>query len=188
MKNQNSLIILDRDGILNKLLVLPNGETDSPMNIFEVSVFHWVSDALKELNSLGFGLAVATNQPAAAKGKISLKNLYNIHDHIIQQAQSSGAKILSLHICIHRKEDLCECRKPKSGLLQEAFDTHPQFNLENSWMVGDRATDIIAGHNFKLQTAWLGTPSQEDENLLRQHNIIPSFKGTDLRDFVYFLK
>jgi D-glycero-D-manno-heptose 1,7-bisphosphate phosphatase len=187
MVNHKPLIILDRDGILNKLLVDPiSGITDSPMCIKEIEIFPWVPDALKELSNLGFGLAVATNQPAAAKNKVTYSTLHQVHHYIIEQIQLDGAAILSSHICWHRSEDLCSCRKPKTGLLQEAFDTNTDFTIEGSWMVGDRATDIIAGHTFQLQTAWLGPVRANDAEVIG--NLIPSYRGNDLRDFVEFLQ
>jgi ribonucleotide monophosphatase NagD (HAD superfamily) len=51
-------------------------------------------------------------------------------------------------------------------------------------MVGDRATDIIAGYNFKLKTALLGPSVNSDLELLNNFNIKPDYHGVDLRDFV----
>jgi histidinol-phosphate phosphatase family protein len=183
----NQLVILDRDGILNKLLVRPNGETDSPMTIDEIEVFPWVPDCIKQINELGFNITVASNQPASAKGKISLEQLQTIHNQIIKIAESASGKILGSYVCFHKKEDLCSCRKPKTGLLEQSFINHPNNTIEDSWMVGDRATDIIAGHSFNLNTAWLGLPISDDNSLLNSQNILPTFRGNDLRDFVRYL-
>ncbi len=183
-----SLIVLDRDGILNKLLIDPYGNTDSPMKVSQVEIFPWVPSALKQLNDMGFGLVIATNQPAWAKKKVELEVLNQVHDYIVTRIQSNGAKILSSHICLHRSEDLCACRKPNTGLLQEAFDKHPEFSSFGSWMVGDRATDVIAGNSFKLQTAWLGTSIGDDQLLLESKQIKPNYRGNSLEDFVNFIQ
>ena len=72
---QNGLIILDRDGVLNELLVREDGSTDSPMNIDEIKVFPWAKEQVRIMKEeLKYGIIVASNQPAFAKGKIS-KNL-----------------------------------------------------------------------------------------------------------------
>jgi histidinol phosphatase-like enzyme len=72
--------------------------------------------------------------------------------------------------------------------LQEAFDKHSDASVSGSWMVGDRATDMMAGDSFKLQTAWLGSPVLDDERLLNEISLVPSYRGKDLRDFVSFIK
>ena len=184
----SNLIVLDRDGILNKLLTDSDGKPDSPMKVSQVEIFPWVPTALKQLNDMGFGLVIATNQPAWAKGKVELEALNQVHDYIVMRIQSKGAKILSSHVCLHRSEDLCACRKPNTGLLQEAFDKHPEFSSIGSWMVGDRATDVMAGDSFKLQTAWLGSPVSDDEKLLNEINLMPTYRGQNLKDFVEFIK
>lgn len=184
------LIILDRDGIINKLLLRPNGEWDSPMTIEEVEIFPWVPKVLKKINDMDYGLCIATNQPSGAKGKTTIENLQKVHNYIVTKIESEGAKILSSHICFHKADDLCKCRKPKAGLLRAAFKENYE-DFTDGWMVGDRATDIMAGDSLKLQTAWLG-PDREynknDQELLDKNKIIPSYKGNDLRDFLISLK
>jgi len=65
-----TLIVLDRDGVLNRLLDNPaEPRPDSPMRPSEVEVFPWVPAVLRALTDAGFGLAIASNQPAAAKGR-----------------------------------------------------------------------------------------------------------------------
>ena len=64
------LIVLDRDGVLNRTVPNPaEPRPDSPLRAGEVSVFPWVPGVLRALTDAGFGLVVASNQPAAAKGK-----------------------------------------------------------------------------------------------------------------------
>ena len=49
----------------------------------------------------------------------------------------------------------CECRKPKIGLFESAAQYMP-VDKDNSWMVGDNLTDVIAGNRFKVNTVILG--------------------------------
>ena len=102
-------------------------------------------------------------------------------------AQSEGGIILSSHICFHRAEDGCACRKPRTGLLAEAFSRHPHYRPGDSWMVGDRASDVQAGAAFGMKTAYLDDRAGADFEALRAAEVRPSFCGTDLRDFVDFL-
>lgn len=173
---KDSLIILDRDGVLNKLLVRQDGTTDSPMTIDEIEIFPGVQEQLSILCNLGYDIVIATNQPAAAKGKTSIENLKKIHSEIINRINNN---ILDSFICFHRNEDYCNCRKPKVGLLEAAFNKY-NFIKSKSWMIGDRATDIMAGCKFGLNTILIGPSIKSDIQLLKEENISPLFICKDL--------
>jgi len=193
------LIVLDRDGVLNRTVPNPaEPRPDSPMHAGEVSLFPWVPSTLRALSDAGFGLCVASNQPAAAKGKTTRAALEEVHARVLAEAQRDGARILSSHVCFHRAEDGCDCRKPRTGLLREAFLQHPSYAIGESWMVGDRAVDVLAGASFGLKTALLpGAPVERErgddnpaaDELLALHarSVQPSFCGRDLRDFAEFV-
>jgi len=197
------LIVLDRDGVLNRTVPNPaEPRPDSPMHAGEVSLFPWVPSTLRALSDAGFGLCVASNQPAAAKGKTTRAALEEVHARVLAEAQRDGARILSSHVCFHRAEDGCDCRKPRTGLLREAFLQHPSYAIGESWMVGDRAVDVLAGASFGLKTALLpgapvvgwgdgasdaGDPAADELLALHARSVQPSFCGRDLRDFAEFV-
>jgi D-glycero-D-manno-heptose 1,7-bisphosphate phosphatase len=191
------LIVLDRDGVLNRTVPNPaEPRPDSPMHAGEVSIFPWVPPVLRALTDAGFGLCVASNQPAAAKGKTTRAALEQAHARVLDEAQRDGARILSSHVCYHRAEDGCDCRKPRTGLLREAFLQHPSYAIAESWMVGDRAADVLAGASFGLKTALLpgatdgdgqGDRAADELLALRARSVQPSFCGPDLRDFAEFI-
>ncbi|HVY39473.1 MAG TPA: HAD-IIIA family hydrolase [Polyangia bacterium] len=188
MAARAALIVLDRDGVLNRLLPNPaEPRPDSPMRASEVAVFDWVPAVLGELTAAGFGLVIASNQPAWAKGKTTRADLDAAHAEVLRQATAGGGVILSSHICYHRAEDACACRKPAVGLLEEAFARHPTYARAASWMVGDRAPDVLAGAAFGLQTALLAADDGPDAAELAARGVRPSFQGRDLRDFARFL-
>jgi len=189
MDARAALIVLDRDGVLNRTIPNPaEPRPDSPLRVDEVALYPWVPAILRALTDAGFGLVIASNQPAAAKGKASRASLEAVHQAVLDEAQSDGGVILSSHICFHRAEDRCDCRKPRPGLLREAFARNPGFVLAASWMVGDRAVDVQAGAAFGLQTALLPGDALADElRALAPGSVQPSFCGRDLRDFAEFL-
>jgi D-glycero-D-manno-heptose 1,7-bisphosphate phosphatase len=183
-----SLILLDRDGVLNALCDNPaEPRPDSPLSTEQVAVFAWVPTVLRDLTRAGFGLAIASNQPASAKGKTTRAELQAVHAAIVLEATAAGGVILSSHICYHRAEDACTCRKPATGLLAEAFARNPGFDLASSWMVGDRASDVIAGAAFGVQTALLGDVTREERATLVARDLTPTFEGRDLRDLAAHL-
>jgi D-glycero-D-manno-heptose 1,7-bisphosphate phosphatase len=183
-----SLIVLDRDGVLNALCDNPaEPRPDSPLRTEQVVVFPWVPAVLRDLTRAGFGLAIATNQPAAAKGKTTHAELQAVHAAIVLEATGAGGVILSSHICYHRAEDACTCRKPATGLLAEAFARNPGYDLTSSWMVGDRAPDVIAGAAFGVHTALLGEATRDERAALTARDLTPTFEGRDLRDLAAHL-
>jgi D-glycero-D-manno-heptose 1,7-bisphosphate phosphatase len=183
-----TLILLDRDGVLNRLLPNPaEPRPDSPMRASEVALFPWVPTVLRDLTVAGYGLVIASNQPAAAKGKTTRAELEAAHAEVVRAATAAGGIILSSHLCFHRAEDACACRKPATGLLEEAFARHPGYERARSWMVGDRAPDVLCGAAFGLRTALLGETGSEDDALLAARGLRPSFQGPDLRHFAKFL-
>ena len=188
MVARKSLIVLDRDGVLNRLRENPaESRPDSPMRASEVVVFPWVPQALRDLTHAGFGIVVASNQPAWAKGKTTRADLEAAHAAVLRGAEAEGGVILSSHICYHRAEDGCPCRKPATGLLKEAFERHPGYAVGASWMVGDRAIDVLAGAAFGLRTALLAADSAEQATLVARR-LQPDFLGADLRDFARFVQ
>jgi D-glycero-D-manno-heptose 1,7-bisphosphate phosphatase len=179
------LILLDRDGVLNAMIEDPeHGIVDSPLHPRQVAIPSDVPTALKRLNDRGFGLVIVSNQPAAAKGKTTRANLEAVHNEVLKQVQSAGAKILSSHICYHRAEDHCQCRKPKTGLLEAAFRQNRDFTRDGSWIVGDGITDIEAGQTFEILTAFIGPRKSDQFTALLNRELHPNLWCESLADFV----
>jgi transaldolase len=183
---EGRLVVLDRDGVINRLVVhRPGGNPESPHALEEVEILPGVPEAIKRLTDAGFSVAIATNQPAAAKGEVTPELLEAIHAKVVLGAESAGGRILSSHVCRHRSEDGCSCRKPRTGLLVEALSKGPSTSASASWMVGDRATDVVAGSALGFKTALLGASLfPGDEAVLEKAGVAPLFQGRDLQHFV----
>ncbi len=160
-----------------------HGTVDSPLHPSQVAILPSVRETLSRLTRAGYGLAIVSNQPAAAKGKTTRENLEKVNAKVLELAQAKGGHILSSHICYHRSEDQCACRKPRTGLLEEAFRLHKGFARESSWIVGDSESDIMAGQSFGLKTAMLADPKGEKADILKQNNVAPTLWAKDLEDF-----
>ncbi len=182
------MILLDRDGVLNRLVVdAEHGTVDSPLHPEQVEVFPYVAVALARLTQTGYGLAVVTNQPAWAKGKTTRQNLDAVHAAVLSAVIAEGGKILSSHMCLHRAEDNCDCRKPKTGLLREALGRQPGVDLARSWMVGDGITDVQAGAALGLRTAFLGPRKCDACKIMGDRALTPTYWGPDLAAFTDYL-
>lgn len=178
------LILLDRDGVLNRLVVDPeHGTIDSPLHPSQVELLDGAAEALARLTAAGFRVAVVTNQPAWAKHKTTRRNLEAVHEAVLAAAARAGGRVDSSHVCWHRAEDGCDCRKPRTGLLREAFAHHPGHDPAASWMVGDGVTDVQAGAALGLRTGFLGPRKCDACKVLADRGMQPTWWGPDLLTF-----
>ncbi|KOR31492.1 hypothetical protein TI05_12720 [Achromatium sp. WMS3] len=134
------LVILDRDGVINE---------DSPKYI--KSPEEWIPipgslEAIARLNHSGFKVVVATNQSGIARGLFSLEQLNAIHQKMRQALERVGGHVEGIFFCPHTPEHGCDCRKPRSGLINE-IKKRLNFDISKAYMIGDSYRD--------LQTAWI---------------------------------
>ena len=127
-------IILDRDGVINH-------DSDAYIKSPDEWCLIAGSDtAIKKLNDLGFIILLATNQSGIARGYYSLDTLADIHKKMHSAIESVGGKITKVYFCPHGPDDGCDCRKPKTGLVDQARVDYP--NLGNVFFVGDSLGDL----------------------------------------------
>ncbi|MBT8096863.1 MAG: D-glycero-beta-D-manno-heptose 1,7-bisphosphate 7-phosphatase [Woeseia sp.] len=131
------LVILDRDGVLNR-------ESKS----FIKSSDEWLPlagsmEALGLLSKAGYTIAVATNQSGLGRGLFDRQALYAMHRKLRRLAAKHGANIDRIVYCPHRPDEGCDCRKPLPGLL-ERLARHYDRTLDGVPVVGDSLRDLDA--------------------------------------------
>ena len=169
----NRAIFLDRDGVINKAHI-KNGKPFSPSSPTELEIFDDIQLCISKLKKIGFVIAVLTNQPDIARGRISLKMVETIHDII-----KDKTTISHFFICPHDDLDFCNCRKPKIGLLlQAALDL--DIDLKQSFMIGDRWKDIQAGQNAGCRCFFINNDYSEEKPKLPYIEIKSLTEATNL--------
>lgn len=133
-------IFLDRDGVINRTIVRAPEWIGSPRELHEWQWTDDIHEAIRKLHEAGYLLIVVTNQPEVPRKQLSMAQLSALHNHMKQGLP----ELDDVYACLHVDEDNCHCRKPKPGMLLEAAQKW-NIDLENSWIVGDRAKDIEAG-------------------------------------------
>ena len=141
-------VFLDRDGVLNEAVVR-DGKPYSPLSPDEVVVVAGMPAACARLRAAGFVLVVVTNQPDIARGRQSVAGVAAVNAVVADAVEVDG-----LYVCPHDDADGCGCRKPKSGLLLEAA-RDLGIDLEASFMVGDRRSDVEAGRGAGCRTVYI---------------------------------
>lgn len=153
-------VFLDRDGVINKAIVR-DGKPYPPANFSEFEILPGVKDALTKLHQAGYLLIVVTNQPDVARGTARRETVEEINDFL-----ASHLPLDDFRTCYHDGVDQCACRKPKPGSLLGAARLHG-IDLENSFMVGDRWRDVVAGQRAGCRTFYIdyGYAEKQPENV-----------------------
>lgn len=145
-------IFLDRDGVLNELVLNPaTGRMESPLAPTEFRLMEGVIAGLRRLSDAGYPLILVSNQPNYALGKCSLYTLEAIHQQLASCLAEAGIAFTRFCYCLHHPRGivpghhgLCLCRKPSPWFLLRARDDFG-YTLPDSWMIGDQLTDIQCG-------------------------------------------
>lgn len=186
MASKRGLILLDRDGVLNRMVVDPeHGTVDSPLRADEIELIPGAVQAAVALVQAGWALAIVSNQPAAAKGKTTRANLESAHAVVVDALAAAGAPLVGSYICWHRAEDGCPCRKPRPGLLFQALTAYGE--PAGAWMVGDGVTDIEAANAAGVHAAFVGGTKCDACRVLTERGAIAAFRGDGLAAFARFL-
>ena len=153
---------LDRDGVILKVRYLEPYPPETPddqivsklVTLDQVLILPGVAKALKRIHDCGYLAIVVTNQGYIERGVITRAGMDAIHDHINDLLAREGAHIDAFYICPHTKGTVCECRKPGTLLFRKAAEEW-NIDVSESFMVGDRKTDIAAGRAAGCRESFL---------------------------------
>ncbi|MGA2903459.1 MAG: HAD family hydrolase [Candidatus Korobacteraceae bacterium] len=143
-------VFLDRDGVLNRQP--PDGRFVTCWE--ELEVLPGVEEAVAALNRSGRKVIVVTNQRGIALGLYSHDDLDRIHAQLQEHLAARGARLDGIYVCPH-DEGQCNCRKPLTGLFEQAFRDFSAARPENSLMMGDSLRDIEAGLRLGMRTVFI---------------------------------
>lgn len=175
-----TFVFLDRDGVLNRKP--PAGQFVTCWEEFEL--LPGVAEALATLNRSGRKAIIATNQRGVALGLYSLEDLAAMHQRLQAQLAASAARLDAIYVCPHDAGQ-CGCRKPLTGLFEQAFRDFPAAHAGNSVMVGDSSRDIEAGRRMGMRTVLIddGAAANVSEDLRRARSLA-NVRVASLAEFV----
>lgn len=149
-------LFLDRDGVLNAKA--PEGAYVTGVDA--LVVLPGVPAALSALRRAvpGLRIAVVTNQRGVARGRMTHDDLDAIHARLRATLAAAGGDVDRIEACAH--EGGCVCRKPGVGLFQRVLDAWPDVDPAASALVGDSASDLVAGRRVGVRTYLVGEPGR----------------------------
>ena len=140
------LLILDRDGVLNKV---PQVGERYISKVKDLEINQNFIRKLEGINS-EISLCVISNQQGVGRNIISLETIHSIEDKIQESLSSIGCKITKFYYCFHQIESKCSCRKPKIGNFLKAFKDF-EVTPNQCLYIGDQKTDEIAARYAKIR-------------------------------------
>jgi D-glycero-D-manno-heptose 1,7-bisphosphate phosphatase len=150
-------VFLDRDGVINRKPL--EGEYVDHWAKFEL--LPGAESSIAALNRSGRRVIVVTNQRGVALGLYTCAEVEALHSRLQQHLARHGARIDAFYYCPHDKNQ-CDCRKPKTGLFQQAFRDFPEAAPTNSLVIGDSISDIEAARNLGIPAIFIcGDPTTQ---------------------------
>ncbi|HAF43569.1 MAG TPA: D-glycero-beta-D-manno-heptose-1,7-bisphosphate 7-phosphatase [Gallionellaceae bacterium] len=138
------LIVLDRDGVINfdsdQFIKSPDEWKPIPGSL----------EAIARLCQADYRVVVATNQSGLGRGLFDMQTLNAIHDKMHKACAQVGGRVDAVFFCPHTNDANCDCRKPKSGMLEE-ISLRYGVNMKGVPSVGDSLRDLEAAARLEAQ-------------------------------------
>lgn len=152
-------VFLDRDGVISaNVFYADTGEVEAPRTAGDFTILPGALQAMKQLADAGFLLFLVSNQPNQAKRKATAADHDAIQAKLVTALGAAGIGIEEFFYCFHHPKGIepslsgpCDCRKPSPYFLNKARTAH-DLDMTQSWMVGDRDTDIACGKAAGVRT------------------------------------
>lgn len=168
MLGKRKAVFIDRDGTIN------SDEFGYIKKTREFILYPFTKKALEKIKELGFLVFIVTNQSGIARGYYTFRDLEKIHYKLLQEVGED--KIDSIFISPYHQNGYVKPynishidRKPQLGMFYEAMQKY-DFNVKESYMIGDKYSDIEFGKKAELITILVLTGNGEEEFLENREN------------------
>lgn len=177
-KNTNNIdkaVFLDRDGVIN----IDNNYVNKIEDFeFKDGIF----ESLIHLQKLGYRLFIITNQSGIGRGYYTLQDFRNLMSWVLKKFEEKNIYISQIEFCPHHPNLNCDCRKPKTGMIENILKNY-SIDLKNSWLIGDKNSDIQCGINSKIKNTILIRPKNSKvEGIIEAKHICISIK--DIKEII----
>ena len=145
-KWDKKILFVDRDGTLIKEPL----ETKQVNGLEQLEFIPNVISSLKKISESGFSLVIVTNQDGLGTPSNPIENFDKVNQKMFEVFASEGIEFQEIFICPHTVGESCKCRKPETGLV-DRFLEQGGLDRENSYMIGDRESDLEFAKNIGIK-------------------------------------
>jgi D-glycero-D-manno-heptose 1,7-bisphosphate phosphatase len=156
MSNNQRALFLDKDGTVTYPIFWEK-KFRASRSVDEIHYYPNIPELLTQIKNMNYKIFMITNQPDVGAGKIQPFKYDQIMLRIL-----SELKIDEIQTCTHIQTDKCKCRKPATGLVDEILSRY-NIELSESWILGDRKSDIDLGLSLRIKTILVGNTTHKDE-------------------------
>lgn len=145
------ILFIDRDGTLIKEAP-PSYQIDSfEKLVFYPHVFEWMGRIAREFD---YELVMVTNQDGLGTEAFPLNTFQPVQDFVMETLKGEDIVFSAVHIDRTFAKDNAPTRKPNTGMLTE-YIGNPAYDIEHSYVIGDRITDVQLAKNLGCKAIWL---------------------------------
>jgi len=145
------ILFIDRDGTLIHEAP-PTYQIDSFEKLdFYPHVFEFMVRIAHELD---YELLMVTNQDGLGSASFPESNFWPVQNFVIKTFEQEGVHFSGVYIDKTLAKDNAPTRKPRTGMLT-AYLNNPFYDIENSFVIGDRITDVQLAKNLGCKGIWL---------------------------------
>jgi len=151
------ILFIDRDGtLINE--APPTYQLDSFDKLtFYPNMFEYMGRIARELD---YELVMVTNQDGLGTDAFPEDTFWPLHNLVMKSLEGEGIHFSAVHIDRTFPHDNAPTRKPATGMLTQYLN-NPAYDLANSYVIGDRITDVQLAKNLGCKAIWLN----QDPNL-----------------------
>jgi imidazoleglycerol-phosphate dehydratase/histidinol-phosphatase len=182
------ILFIDRDGTLIKEAP-PTYQVDGWEKVeFYPHAFQYLGRIVRELD---YTLVMVTNQDGLGTSSFPEENFWPIHNYILRCFENEGIFFEAIHIDKSFAHENQPTRKPGIGMLTD-YLSNISFDIANSYVIGDRVTDVQLAKNLRCKAIWLnndsGLGSDETVDEMGQLRSFIALETTEWKKIYEFLK
>lgn len=195
MNKKNKAILLDRDGVINELIInQEEGHVDSPNSKEQFKIIKNAIKAMKLFNELKYKIIIISNQPGVAKGQYDISEFNEIKNKLNNELSDHDIKISGQYYCLHhpnakikKYKKKCKCRKPETKLFFDAIKDH-NIDVNKSYFIGDGIVDMQLAKRVKCKSIFIGNISSTLTRVFDEKGIEPWFIFHDLLEAAKYIE
>ncbi len=168
---ESPAVFIDRDGTINEEILYLNEPEKFKM-------LPYVLEGIKKFMDMGYRIVIVTNQPGIGFGYYTKEDFYRVNHRMLSELSGAGILVDRIYFCPHTKAQQCECRKPNQALILRA-KTDLHLSLEKCYFIGDRTSDIEAGHRAGMKSILVKTGAQGGDG---EYPVKPDYIASHILD------